>query len=102
VVVDVHARGLPFAVREWFRRQWAQGGLIQPREQLGAADAVQAHAPSVELGQQLSDARVERGEREEGLVAQAREDPALGDLDGDLDLGLVPRAAGRAGRMAVP
>jgi hypothetical protein len=39
----------------------------------------------------LGDAHVERGEGEEGLVAQAGEDPALDDLHRDFDLRLVAR-----------
>jgi hypothetical protein len=56
------------------------------------------------VGEQLGDAGVEGGEREEGLVAEAGEDPALDDLHGDLDLGLIPsfrRAGGHDHRAVV-
>ena len=35
-------------------------------------------------------------------MAQHRDDPALGDLDADFDLGLVARAIGAGGDDAVP
>src|SRR5579883_1892364 len=46
---------------------------------------------TVELVAQLRDPCIERLEREEGLVAQARQDPALRDEHARLDLGLVAR-----------
>ena len=104
VVVDVDARGLPLAVDEGLGGQRPEGGLVEALEELAAAGAVEAHGPGVEVGEQLGDARVERGQREEGLVAEAGEDPALDDLDGDLDLGLVAgvgRARGQDHRAVV-
>ena len=92
VVVDVDARVLPLGVREGLGRQRPERRPVEALEELAAARAaVVAHRLRVELVEQLGDARVQRGEREEGLVAQPREDPALGDLHGDLDLGLVAR-----------
>jgi len=44
---------------------------------------------SVELNQQLGDGRVELGQIEEAVVAQARQDPALEQLRAHLCLGLV-------------
>ena len=55
VVVDVHAGPGPLAVDEGRRRQRPQGGLVQAREQLAPAGAVQAHAPAIEVGEQLGD-----------------------------------------------
>src|SRR5205814_5100063 len=69
--------------------QWPEGWPVELLEQLAAAGAVVTHAPPVEIHQQLADALVERVQREERLVTQPCEDPALGDLHADLDLGLV-------------
>ena len=97
VVVDVDAGRLPLAVDEGLGGQRPERGLVQALEELPAAGAVQAHGPGVQVGEQLGDAGVEGGEREEGLVAEAGEDPALDDLHGDLDLGLVARVGGARG-----
>ena len=62
-----------------------------------------AEAPGVEVLEKLADRGVELPEREEGPVPQPGQNPALGHLDGALDLGLVPRPAdpGRQSRRAV-
>ena len=91
VVVDVDAGALPLAVDEGLGGQRPERGLVEALEELAAAGAVEAHGPGVEVGEQLGDAGVERGEGEEGLVAQAGEDPALDDLHRHLDLRLVAR-----------
>jgi hypothetical protein len=92
VIVDVDAGAdLPVAVDEGLGRQRAERGLIEPLEELAAAGAVEPHRPGVEIGEQLGDPRVERGEGEEGLVPEAREDPPLGDLDRDFDFRFIPR-----------
>ena len=91
VVVDVDARAdLPVAVDEGLGGERPQRGLVQPLEELAAAGAVEPHRAGVEIREQLGDPGVEGGEGEEGLVAEAGEDPPLGDLDGDFDLRLVP------------
>jgi len=70
VVVDIHAGVVvPFADDERLGRQGPEGGAIQALEELPAASAVQAHRARVQALQQLGDARVERGEGEEPLVA---------------------------------
>src|SRR5260370_40571950 len=60
-------------------------------EQLTATDAEVAHRPAIEVAEQRADRAVQFGQREEALVAQAGEDPALDHLHADLDLGLVAR-----------
>ena len=91
VIVDVDTgTDLPLAVDERLRRQRAERGLIQPFEKVAAAGPVEAHRLRIELGKELGDPRVEGGEGEEGLVAEAGEDPPLRDLHGDFDLRLVP------------
>ena len=79
-----------------------QRGLIELEEEVTAAGLIGAHDLGVERGQEAGDAGVEGGEGEAALVAQAGEDPALGDLHGDLRLGLLRGWRGRAGRIAVP
>lgn len=104
VIVDVDASvHLPLAVDEGLGRQGAERGPVQTGEQLVPARAVQAHGAGIQVGQQLGDARVEGGEREEGLVAEAGEDPAFHDLHRDFDLRLVPwlRRPGRQDHGAV-
>ena len=91
VVVDVDPRvDLPLAVDERLGRPRPERGLVEAREELPAAGAVQAHGAGVHVGEQLGDAGVEGGEGEEGHVAEAGEDPALHDLHADFRLGLVP------------
>jgi hypothetical protein len=100
VIVDVDPGvDLPLAIDEGLGGEPAERGLVEARKQLGPARAVQAHGAGVQIRQELGDARVERGEREEGLVAEAREDPALHDLHSDFDLRLISMAspAGPAG-----
>jgi DNA-binding GntR family transcriptional regulator len=46
----------------------------------------------VQVGQQLTDGRVELGQAEQAPVAQPRKDPAFDDLHADFHLGLVARA----------
>ena len=94
VVIDVHAGPAPLAVDEGLGGQRPEDGLVQALEQLLAASPVAAHAPGIELREQLGDAGVERPEGKEGLVAKPRQDPPLGDLHGHFDLRLVPRARG--------
>ena len=51
------------------------------------------HRPVVQLFEQLGDSVIERREREERLVPETREDPALRDLHTDFDLCLIARFA---------
>ena len=88
MVVDVELDSLPLGVVERLTRQRAKCGAIEPLEQLTAARVVCAHGSVVELDEELRDSSVELGEGEECLIAKTREDPALGHLHGDLDLGL--------------
>jgi hypothetical protein len=70
VVVDIHTGVVvPIADDEGLRGQRPEGGAIQALEELSAAGVVQAHRARVQALQQLGDARVERGKREEPLVA---------------------------------
>jgi hypothetical protein len=99
MVVDADPRAdLPVAVDEGLGGEWAERRPVQPLKELAPAGAVEPHRPGVEIRQQLGDAGVEGGEGEEGLVAEAGEDPSLRDLDGDFDLRLVARPRGPCGQ----
>ena len=88
VVVEVHARRLPLGVDEALRGKRLQCRSIDALEELLPAGAVGAHRAGVEIDEQLPDPCIQGGQREEDLVAQTGQDPALGYLDSDLDLGL--------------
>ncbi len=90
VIVDVDAAALPVGVDEALGGQRPQRGPVEPLKQSAAAGAVDAHRALVQVVEQLGDTDVEGGEREEGLVAEPGQDPALGDLHRHLDLRLVP------------
>ncbi|HSP98301.1 MAG TPA: hypothetical protein VL049_13810 [Candidatus Dormibacteraeota bacterium] len=78
-------------VAEAFGWQRAQHRPLQRLPQRPAALPVAAHDAGIEVGEQLGDARVQLGEREELLVAQPGENPPLGDQHPGLHLGLVAR-----------
>lgn len=93
VVVDAQRDRLPLGVGEGLRGERLQRRTIEALEELPPARAVLLHLAVVQHDQQLGDARVELGHREEGLVAQRRQQPPLGLQHADLDLRLVPRLA---------
>ena len=101
MVVEPDRALLPLRVFVGRRGQRLQRRALDVLEQLPAAGAEVAGDALVERNDQLAERRVQFGEREEPPVAQPRHDPALRHLDGDLDLGLVPRPVGRAGTTAV-
>jgi hypothetical protein len=76
VVIERHAADPPFGIHERFRWQCRQCRLVELLEQLTATDAELAHRPSIEVLDQRRDRRIQRGQREEPLMAQTREDPA--------------------------
>ncbi len=105
VVVDVERDLLPRRDLEGLGRQRRQRGPVEPLEELAAARLVRPHRPVVEHAQKLGEPRVERAQARERLVADAREQPPLGDLHADLHLGLVarrPRARRKDRRLVVP
>ena len=91
VVVDVDASPSPVGVLEASRRQRSQRGSLDLLEERPAALAVPAQLATVQVHQELAQPRVQRTERVEHLVADARQQPPLGDLHGDLHLRLVTR-----------
>jgi hypothetical protein len=87
VVVESDAALAPLGVDVGLDRQSGERRPVELVEQLAATDAEPAHRPAVELAEQLHDGGIELGQREEALVAQAGQDPALDHLHADLDLG---------------
>jgi hypothetical protein len=97
VVVDADLGPLPGRELVWPIRQWPESRRIDREKDAAPAAFELSEGPVVQPLESLSNGDVGFREREEGAVAQGREDPALGHLDSDLDLGLVSRFA-RAGR----
>src|SRR5260370_8110952 len=88
-------------------RQFPQVGAIGLGKQFGAAGAETAHLAGVEFNDQHANGGIEFRQGEETLIAQAGQNPALRDLDGDLNLGLVllpprPRCQDRGALIAAP
>ncbi len=110
VIVEPDAALAPFGIDIGLDRQGRKGGRVELLEELAAAHAqppgprqTRPHRPAIQFAEQHGDRAVQLGQREEALVAQAGQDPALDHLDCDLDLGLVarPSRAGRQDRRAV-
>ena len=93
VIIRRDAGAPPFGILVGLGRQRHQGRPVDGLEELPAAGAELAHQPGVEFIDQLADRHVQLGQREEAPVAQPRQDQALDDQHGDLDLGLVARLA---------
>jgi len=72
VVIDPGATLLPRGVDIWLHRQWLQGGLVQPLEQLFAAGAEMARDLVVEPVQKRANGSVHVPEAEELPIAQSR------------------------------
>src|SRR6266849_10747062 len=89
VIVERDATDAPLREDKALFRQRRQRRLVQFLEQLTAADTELAHRPGVEISDQRRDRRIELGQREEALVAQPRQYPALYHQHADLDLSLV-------------
>ncbi len=90
VVVDVHPGLPPFGVDVPVGRERLEGRTVKALEEHPAGlPAVPLHGPGVEILEQLADAGVEGGQREERLMPKPREDPPLRDQHGRLDFRLV-------------
>src|SRR6202051_4009528 len=89
VIVGGDTATLPARKDVGLVRQLPQLGAIDLGEQFGPAGAETAHLAGVEFDDQPADSGIEFRQGKETLVAQAGQDPALGDLDCDLNLGLV-------------
>ena len=101
VIVGRDAATLPARKDIGLVRQLPQFETIDLGEQFGAAGAETAHLAGVEFDDEAADGGIEFRQGKEALIAQAGQDPALRDLDGDLNLGLVlwpPRPSPRGSR----
>jgi len=85
VIVYPDATLAPLGIDVRFDRQGGERRAIELVEQLAPADTETAHGSAVEFAEQSHDGGVELGQRQEALVAQAGEDPALDHLHADLD-----------------
>jgi len=97
VVVDVDAGLLPRGEHVGLLRERPEGWPVQQLEELAAGTFEVLHWPLVQRPEQFTDGVVQIGQAEEGAVAQARQNPALGHLDADLGFGLVLGLAGSRG-----
>ncbi len=89
VAIEADSALLPFRENVGGRRQGSQGGSLDLIEQVPAAGAEMSCQPVIQSIEEDTDGGVQFRQREEPLVAQARHNPALGNLDGHLDLCFV-------------
>ena len=89
VVVDVHAHLFPLGEDVRVDRQRTQRRAVDGLECAQSRTGQLSERARIEPLEPLGDGVVELGQGEEGAVAQCGEDPALDDLNTDLDLGLV-------------
>lgn len=102
VVVQPRPAAPPLCIGIWLGGHIQQSAGLDCLEQRPAAGAEMAHGPVVQIGDQRADRAVQLSQGEEPLVPQPGQDPALDNLDSDLDLGLVTRLSSLAGRITVP
>ncbi len=110
VVIETGAAFLPLGVGIGLDREIQERGAVQLLEQLPSARSEMAGDAGIELVAELADGGVGLGQREEPPVPELGQDPALDDLDADLDprfrrgrlLALSRGLRGRAGITAVP
>ena len=81
----------PFGVFIGRLGQGHQCGLLDPFEKIPPTGTQMPGDAGVERVEQLPDRRVQLAQREEPPLAQARQDPALHELDADLRLGFIAR-----------
>jgi len=89
VIIRRNTGALPTRKDIGFCRQWLQVWAIECRKQIRPACPIIAHDTHVQCVQQRPDGGIQFCQREEPVIAQPREDPALGNLNGHLDLGFI-------------
>src|SRR5687768_14331031 len=94
VVVDVERNSFPRRDLKRLGGKRAERGFVEPLEQLTPTGLVRTHGARVDDLGELRQASIELSETRERLVADAREQPALGHLNADFDLGFVARRHG--------
>ena len=77
-IVHVHLCGLPFGEFVVMCGQWPHRRAINGREDAGPAAIELFEWPVVQVRQQRTDGAIEFGQREEPMIAQPRQNPALG------------------------
>ena len=100
VPVNIDAGVPPLGVDIGLGRQRLQRGPVYSVEDRATAAGEFLEGAGVQPRQARGDRGIEVGETEEGLMAQAGQNPPLDDLHADLDLGLVagfPNAGGNDG-----
>jgi len=93
MIIGCDAATLPSCKDVWLVRQFGQLELIDLSEEFGAAGAKTAHLAGVEFDDKHANGGIEFRQGKEAVIAQTRQDPALRDLDCDLNLCLVLRAS---------
>jgi hypothetical protein len=79
---------LPACKGVWLVRQFPKLRPVDLDEEFDAAGAEAAHLATIEFGDEHADGGVQLCQVKEALIAQTRQDPALGNLHGDFDFGL--------------
>ncbi|ABE65163.1 hypothetical protein Nham_4593 (plasmid) [Nitrobacter hamburgensis X14] len=82
---------LPACKGVWLVRQFPKLRPVDLDEEFDAAGAEAAHLATIEFGDEHADGGVQLCQVKEALIAQTRQDPALGNLHGDFDFGLMRR-----------
>ena len=88
---EADATTFPVRVFVWRRRQRLQRVPVDLFVERASGDAPAAHPPIVQVVDEFADRLVQFIERKEPAVPQARQNPALHDLNTDLDLCLGDR-----------
>ena len=101
MVIKARATLLPFGINIRCQGQWLERRAIQTFKQITAAGTKMAGDLAIELIEQRPDGGVHFIKPKEALIAQPRQNPALGQQNSRLDLCLVFGLAWRAGTMAV-
>ena len=91
VVVEADPATFPVRVFVWRRWQRLQRGPVDLFVERASGGAPAAHRPVVQVVDEFADRLVQFIERKEPAVPQPRQNPALHDLNTDLDLCLVAR-----------
>ena len=89
VIIRRDPRQAPFGELVVLCGKGCEGWAFDRLEEMPAADAEPAHDMIVDAREHLGDRGIGLGKREEGLLAQAAENAALGKAHGVLDLGLI-------------
>ncbi len=89
VVVGGDATALPDRESVRLARQRLQRRFVDGHEQFGPARVIALHDAGVDVAEQFADRDVQIGGAEEPPIAQSRQNPALGDQNRLLDLGLA-------------